>query len=158
MATERVRPTFRSLSREECEAVLGRNQVGRIAYLNDGQPDVEPIHYVLVPGWIVGRTSPGAKLDALVGSFYHVARVAFEVDEVDGPFRWRSVVVRGSFHLIDPAGAPWEREQWTAGVEALRRIVPETFRDGDPVPTRTAVFGITLQEVTGRSATEGAAS
>jgi hypothetical protein len=67
------------------------------------------------------------------------------------------VVVRGSFHRIGNDGGPWEREQWRVGVEALRRLVPGTLEEDDPVPFRDAVFGIAVQEVTGRAA-EGPAS
>lgn len=152
MATRNDRPTYHALARDECEAVLARNHIGRIAYARQNHVDVEPIHYVYEEGWIYGRTSPGAKLDALAGSFYHVWPVAFEVDEVEGLFSWRSVVVHGSFHEVDPRGAPGEREQWGKGVEALRRLIPETFTEDDPVPFRNVVFAIAVQEISGREA------
>lgn len=155
MATRIDRPTFRELAREECEVVLARNHVGRIAWSHANHIDVEPIHYVHAGRWLFGRTSPGAKLDTLAGGFYHVSPVAFEVDEVEALFSWRSVVVHGNFYPIDPEGAPWEREQWAAGIEALRRLVPESFTERDPVPFRTVLFGIAVQEVSGREARPG---
>jgi uncharacterized protein len=151
MAARSDKPTYQALSRDACEAVLARNHIGRIAYSRQNRVDVEPIHYVYEV-WIFGRTSPGAKLDTLAGSFYGVWPVAFEVDEVEGLFSWRIVVVHGNFQHVDPEGAPWEREQWGKGVEALRRLIPETFTDDDPVPFRNVVFAIPLQEISGREA------
>jgi uncharacterized protein len=152
MAARTDRPTFHALTRDECLVVLARNHIGRIAYSRQNRVDVEPIHYVYEEGWIFGRTSPGAKLDTLAGTFHGIWPVAFEVDEVEGLFSWRSVVVHGNFHYVDPEGASWEQEQWGKGVEALRRLIPETFTDDDPVPFRNVVFGVAVQEVSGREA------
>jgi nitroimidazol reductase NimA-like FMN-containing flavoprotein (pyridoxamine 5'-phosphate oxidase superfamily) len=152
MATGIDRPTFRALEPDECHGVLARNHVGRLAWSHRDQVEIEPIHYVHAGDWLFGRTSPGAKLDTLGGGFYHAWPVALEVDEVEALFRWRSVVVHGNFYPIDPEGASWEREEWAAGVEALRRLIPETFMEGDPVPFRSVVFGIAAQEVSGREA------
>lgn len=91
-------PTFRSLTRAECDALLARNYVGRLAFSFHDRVDIQPIGYVYEAGWIFGRTSEGAKLTTLE----HNRWLAFEVDEVRGPFDWTSVVVQGSFHRIDP--------------------------------------------------------
>ena len=92
-------PHFRDLSREECEAILARNNVGRIAYAHAARVDIEPINYVYADGWIYCRTSRGAK----VAIIEHQPWVAFEVDEVTALFDWRSVVVRGAHTFWIPA-------------------------------------------------------
>lgn len=147
-----IRPVIRAVEPVEIEAILARNQVGRLAYLGDRHVDIEPVHYVFHEGWIYGRTSPGTKLRS-TGTTW--APVAFEVDEVEALFRWRSVVVRGGFYTVDPEGAAWERDEWRHGVELLRSLIPETFTERDPVPHRTVLFRIAAQERTGREATEG---
>ena len=144
-----ARPTIRELNREECERILARNRVGRLAYTRQNRVDIEPLHYVYHDGWIYGRTSHGAKLEATGSEWWPVA---FEVDEVEDVFRWRSVVVHGGFYTIDQDGAEWEAGEWRQGVELLRRIVPETMGEDDPVPHRSVLFRIALQEVTGREA------
>ena len=146
-------PTIRALTPDECDALLARGRVGRLAYARDGRVDIEPLHYVYADGWIYGRTSPhGAKMEALGREWWPVA---FEVDEVDDVFHWRSVVVHGGFYPLHEGGPAWEQARWRAGVELLRGVIPQTLRDDDPVPGRTLVFRIAAQEVSGRGAEPG---
>lgn len=142
-------PTIREMSRPEIDALLARNHVGRMAFASGNRIDIEPIHYVYANGWLYGRTSPGRKLDVTAREWWPVA---FEVDEVDGIFQWRSAVVHGGFYTLDPEGADWEREEAAKAVELLRRIFPETLTDRDPVPRRDVIFRIAVQEVSGRIA------
>ena len=145
-------PAFRALDRRECEEILARNHVGRLAYTWEGHVNIEPLHYVYHDGWIYGRTSHGQKMDA-VG--YTWSPVAFEVDEIEDIFRWRSVVVHGGFYAIPEHGAEWEREEWRKGVELLRGLIPQTLGGDDPVAFRTVLFRIAVQDVTGREDTPG---
>lgn len=140
-------PQIRALEPDEIEAILARNHVGRMAYGRGGRIDIEPIHYVYADGWIYGRTSPGAKLEATGFSWWPVA---FEVDEVDALFRWRSVVVHGGFYTLMADGADWERAEWRRALETLRRLLPETLTAQDPTPFRDVLFRIAVQEATGR--------
>lgn len=144
-------PTIGALTQHECLALLGRNQVGRLAFSFHDRVDIQPVNYVYEAGWIYGRTSEGAKLVTIAHSHW----VAFEVDEVRGTFDWESVVVRGSFHRIDPEGAPDERAAFAYALQLVRSIVPETFTTQDPAPQRTVLFRIALGEVTGRRADPG---
>lgn len=145
-------PTIRTLDRGECEAILARNHVGRLAYTRDNHVDIEPLHYVFHDGWIYGRTSHGAKMES-VG--YTWSPVALEVDEVEGLFQWRSVVVHGGFYVIPEQGAEWEEDEWRRGVELLRELLPETLTGADPVAFRSVLFRIAAQELTGREARPG---
>jgi uncharacterized protein len=142
-----TRPHFRALDRAECEAMLARHSVGRMAFAHHNHVDIEPLHYVFVDGWIYGRTSAGAK----VNSVAHNRWVAFEVDEVNGPFDWRSVIVHGAWYAWE-AAPPAEHASWQRGIDALQKLVPGTLTANDPVPFRTVVFRIHLAEVSGREA------
>lgn len=148
-------PQFRDLDRAEIEAILARNHVGRIGYARDNRIDIEPVHYVYADGWIYGRTSHGAKHEALGSTAYGWWPVVFEVDEVQELFSWRSVLVHGGFYVINPEGGPLEREAWEKAVQVLRTLVPETLRANDPVPFRTVLFRIAVQEARGREAIPG---
>jgi uncharacterized protein len=142
-------PTFRELDRTECDAILGRNQVGRIAFSFHDRVDIEPIHYVHRGDWIYVRTAPGTKIMTVA----HNRWVAFEVDEIDGIFDWRSVVVRGSVYVIDPDGTKDDKRAHAEAVELLQTIVPETFSSRDPVAFRYVILRIHVDDITGRSAT-----
>ncbi|HEU0012595.1 MAG TPA: pyridoxamine 5'-phosphate oxidase family protein [Longimicrobium sp.] len=144
-----IRPTFREMSREECEDLLARHHVGRLAYARGRDLEIEPLHYVYHDGWLYGRTSPGTKLETTGPDWWPVA---FEVDEIEAMFRWKSVVLHGGFYPLDREGAAWEQREWSRGVDLLRQLIPGTFTDEDPVPHRTVLFRISVQEVAGRQA------
>ncbi|HUF26011.1 MAG TPA: pyridoxamine 5'-phosphate oxidase family protein [Gemmatimonadaceae bacterium] len=139
-------PQYLTLSNVEARAVLARHHVGRIAYVADGHVDIEPIHFVADGEWLYGRTSIGTKLATLV----HHPRCALEVDEIRGLFDWTSVVVKGTFHLLDPqTGSPDVHDRALA---LLGRLVPGMLTGRDPAPHRVVVFGIRVEQVTGRAA------
>lgn len=140
-ARERAAPHFRTLSRRECEALLRRNVVGRLAYGFHDRVDIEPIHFVFARGALYGRTSEGTKLEVL----RHSPWVAFEVDEVEGPYEWRSVVAHGTLHTLESSAR-------ADAVALLRTVFPLTEREEDPTPHRDVVFHIVLDQMTGRSA------
>ncbi|HVT40483.1 MAG TPA: pyridoxamine 5'-phosphate oxidase family protein [Gemmatimonadaceae bacterium] len=142
-------PVIRKLSREECDALLARNHIGRIAFSYRDKVDIEPLSYVFVNGWIYGRTSPGSKLRTLA----HNRWVAFETDEMRGMFDWDSVIVKGALYRLYEKGA--QPEIYAAAVLALRTIMPLALGAGDPMPERREIFRIHADRVTGRSARPG---
>jgi uncharacterized protein len=143
-----ARPRVRELTRDECLALLDRNRVGRLAYVHHGHVGIAPLHYVHHDGWIYGRTAPGEKLVAL----RHHPWVAFEVDEIDGTFDWRSVVVRGAFYVLNRGGPMADRARWEQAAALLRELVPGALTPADPVAWRDVVFRIHVGELTGRAA------
>jgi nitroimidazol reductase NimA-like FMN-containing flavoprotein (pyridoxamine 5'-phosphate oxidase superfamily) len=140
--------TIRELEPDEIQALLSRNHVGRIAFSLHDRVDIRPIHYVYADNWLYGRTSPSDKLVTL----RHNQWVAFEVDEVRGPFDWMSVVAHGSFYHLTEESTPQLVEQRAEALKLLRSFVPETLRETDPVPLRTELFAIAIDRVTGRAA------
>jgi nitroimidazol reductase NimA-like FMN-containing flavoprotein (pyridoxamine 5'-phosphate oxidase superfamily) len=138
-----VKPTIRAMRGDECESLLTRSHVGRIAFSMHDRVDVEPLHYVYDAPWIFGRTSAGAKLLTLA----HNQWCAFETDEVHGMFDWQSVVVKGPFSPRDSPSAGWNYDRALA---ALRRLLPATLTVLDPTPHRDIVFGVHASEISGR--------
>ena len=149
MTTDAV--TFRELTIEEIHALLARNHVGRIAYSFRDRVDIRPIHYVYSDNWIFGRTSQSDKLDVLK----HNQWVAFEVDEVKGPFDWESVVAHGSFYRLTDEDMPQNPELRAEALKHVRSFAPSALRETDPVPFRTELFAIALDKLTGRAASAG---
>jgi nitroimidazol reductase NimA-like FMN-containing flavoprotein (pyridoxamine 5'-phosphate oxidase superfamily) len=141
-------PQFGALTPEQSAMILARHNVGRIAYAFHDRVGIEPIHYVYENGILHGRTSHGSKLDILA----HRPWVAFEVDEVEGLFDWRSVEVQGTFDRVHDDGSPLERAAWEHSVALLSALVPGTMSASDPTAFRTVVFRIHVNEITGRQA------
>lgn len=140
-------PLFLDLSREETETVLARNHVGRMAFSFHDVVDIRPIHYTFDEGWLFGRTSPGDKLITLE----HHQWIAFEVDEVSGPFDWKSVIAHGTFHLLEPGGTDAEARLYERAVRTVKAFAPEALTEADRTPFRTEIFGISIDSLTGRS-------
>lgn len=144
-----ARPALRELTLGEIEEVLRRNAVGRLAYTApNGQVAIEPLNYVYDAGGLVGRTSPGSKLSSL----WQRPSVSFEVDEVDGPLDWRSVVIQGVFHRVPPGDSPAARKRYEQTLGRIRTIDPGALTGDDPVPSRSVLFRIPIAEVSGRAA------
>lgn len=141
--------SIRDLSDEDSRELLARNHVGRIAFSFHDRVDIRPIHYVYSDNWLYGRTSPTDKLVTL----QHNQWVAFEVDEVGGPFDWNSVVAHGSFYRLSDDSLPQNRELREEALKLIRSFLPATLRKSDPVPERTEVFAIAIDRLTGRAAT-----
>lgn len=146
-----TRPRFKDLSAAESRRVLARNHVGRMAFKHERSVDIEPLGYVSTKDWIFLRSAAGSKLEALARNPY----VAFEVDEVDGPFDWRSVVVHGTVYMLPKDGSPTEQREYRRAVRLFRSAMPATFTDDDPAPEREHVYGLNVQEITGREAQTG---
>ena len=146
-------PNYRPLTRAEIDALLARQNVGRIAFTFRDRVDVEPINYVFHDGWIYLRTGPGSKLTTLARHPW----VAFEVDEVDGTFDWRSAVVHSTVYELTPGGTEAHQASYDQGVELLRRLIPETFTETDPVPGRSVILRMKVDEVTGRASSTSVA-
>lgn len=141
-------PTIRELTDEEMHSLLARNHVGRIAFSFHDRVDIRPIHYIFNDNWLFGRTERSDKLVTL----RHNQWVAFEVDEVHGPFDWQSVVAHGSFYHLVEDSSPHQRETRNEALSLLRQFMPETLREGDPVAFRTELWGIAIDHLTGRAA------
>jgi nitroimidazol reductase NimA-like FMN-containing flavoprotein (pyridoxamine 5'-phosphate oxidase superfamily) len=146
-------PQFFVLSREECAEVLGRNHVGRLAYREGEQVQIQPVGYVASDDWLFLRSAYGAKLDAITSDPF----VAFEVDEIEGPFDWHSVVVHGTIYLRPTDGSPIEQREARRATEAIQSIMPDALTAKDPVPERHIIYGLHIHEMTGRMAQSTAA-
>ena len=97
----------------ECLEILERHDLGRIAIVVDGQPQIFPVNYAMSGRIVAFRTGSGTKLAHAPGS-----RVCFEIDGHDSSAGsgW-SIVVQGvavdatdSFDDVSwaaRAAAPW---------------------------------------------------
>jgi uncharacterized protein len=141
-------PEFFELSRDDALALLARHHVGRLAFTFHDRVDIEPISYVLADGYLWGRTSPGTKLTTV----RHHPWVAFEVDEIEGPFDWRSVVVRGTLYFLADEGSERARESYARAVELIRGMDASALTAADRTPERVVLFRIFADDITARGA------
>ena len=122
------------LSERECARLLKTRDIGRLAIVVDGRPEIFPVNYAFDERAVVIRTSPGMKLEH--GPY---TPAAFEVDDVDrrSGVAW-SVVVHGTAHEI------------TSSVdllsERLRRLVVRPAAPG----ARLRWMAIYAESITGR--------
>jgi uncharacterized protein len=86
------------LSENECWRLLKTAEVGRLAVVLAGEPDIFPVNYVVDGHSVVFRTAEGTKLFAVTAS----SRVAFESDgyDADSGKAW-SVVVKGMAERLE---------------------------------------------------------
>ncbi|HQR80706.1 MAG TPA: pyridoxamine 5'-phosphate oxidase family protein [Actinomycetota bacterium] len=85
------------LSDEQCWELLGRDQIGRLAVVVAGRPDIFPVNYLLHEGEIYFKTAEGSKLASIMTH----REVAFEVDGYDEATNeaW-SVVLNGMARVL----------------------------------------------------------
>lgn len=122
------------LSESDCIALLKKRNLGRIAIVVDGKPEIFPVNYAFEESAVVFRTASGLKLER--GPY---TAAAFEVDDVDpkSGVAW-SVVVHGTVHDISEASDTL--------AERLRGLV---VKPGAPGP-RTSWMAIYADRITGR--------
>ena len=114
---------FEQLSEQECQRLLASQDLGRVAIVLDGRPQIFPVNYAFADGVVVFRTGEGVKLDRSP-----TTAVAFETDGIDEPngLAW-SVLVQGTAqnitntidtrserlrHLSVSPAAPGDRNYW----------------------------------------------
>ena len=147
-------PYFRILDVEECESLLARNSVGRIAFSRGNRIEIIPLHYTFARGVLCGRTARGTSLEETGDDFHGSRPVAFEVDEVEGLFRWRSVVVHGNLHAAARGDLEWKRNtgDWEEALRSFRTLMPDAFTENDRTRFRNILIRIDAAEVSGREA------
>lgn len=135
------------LDRTQCEALLERNIVGRIAFADRAHVDIVPISYVYLAGWLYARA------DAPMRTAIRRNRwVAVEVAEVRDVRRWRSVVVRGACYPVHGTGSVESDAAAARGVELLRTKVPVITLPGLDAPGAAIIYRVHADDITGLKA------
>ena len=114
---ERDRLGLEILPYEECMRLLTKEVVGRLSYVDAGEPTIIPVNFRVYGSSIVFRTSFGGKHEAAM-----LGRpAAFQIDEFDAVYQkgW-SVLVKGILESVDDLQdleelaelslTPWARE------------------------------------------------
>jgi len=85
------------LSDEQCWELLNSSQIGRLAVVVAGRPDIFPVNYLVHDGEIMFKTAEGSKLASVMAH----REVAFEIDGYDEATNeaW-SVVLAGMARVL----------------------------------------------------------
>jgi uncharacterized protein len=136
---------LRALSPRQCEALLARNMVGRIAFAHRGQVNIAPMLYVFVDGWLYARADAALRV-----AIRHNRWVAVEVAEVRNVSDWQSVVVRGACYSTT-GGRSTADAAISDAIAHLRSKVPEMSRPESTARFRTAIYRVHVDQLTGYS-------
>jgi uncharacterized protein len=116
------------LAQAECLSLLASVEVGRVGFVEGGEPVILPVNHIVDGRTVAFRTTYGSKLDIA----WREKAAAFEADDFDPETRtgW-SVVLRGTaYEVIDDAEVTElnasDLEPWTDLGDRTRwvRIVP----------------------------------
>ena len=113
-----IRAELEAIPEDECRRLLAANDLGRIAIVVEGQPQIFPVTYAMDEGRVAFRTAPGTKLQHGPGTL-----VAFEIDDFDPAtgIGW-SVMAQGMLYDIT---STLDRAS-----ESLRRLAVEPLAPG----------------------------
>ena len=114
---------------EECDELLSSTPIGRVVFVDDGQPIALPVNFRWFEKTVIFRTLEGQKLRAAVLE----APVGFEVDEWDpDTHAGSSVLIKGRAsevtewadkeRLEDLGVVPWAEQPWK---QCWVRITPD---------------------------------
>ena len=137
------------LTDDECDGVLSRMHVGRLACARHNQPYVVPVSFVFDARErsLIGFSTVGQKVAWMRDN----PKVCVAVDEIADDQHWTTVVVNGMYHEIAGADAP----QLARAQELLQARVgwwrPAVARPAHGSERDTAVFyRILIRDMTGR--------
>lgn len=143
---------IRDLAHDESLALLARHHIGHVGISFHDILRVELAAYVYADDWIYARMELGDELTTV----QHHPWGAFEVDEVESIYDWRSVEVRGAVQFLssDSHGRDWF--EFANAVRLIRQVVPQILTADDPLPQRSQVVRLHIDDIRGRVARSSA--
>jgi len=136
-----------TLTRDQVDAVLQSEVLGRVGCIVDGRPYIVPITYVYdaTLDCVYAHAGEGAKIRAMRAN----PRVCFEVEQIEDMANWRTVIAFGEYEELGEDNAEY-------GMTLLARQLSTTTKDRREAAhraagvTRDILFRIRLIEKTGR--------
>jgi len=146
---------IKDINNKTCVEILGKNYVGRLAFIAEGEPCVIPItyYYDRETNSIISYSTEGHKIESMRIS----NSVALQVDEVSSVNRWQSVLVHGLYEELHQIDAKFNLHEFTEGV---KKVIAERDKEnphfigefsaklrdeGSPV-----VYRINIKKITGK--------
>lgn len=135
---------------------LSANRLGRLACANQSQPYITPIHYVYHGSWIYGFSTVGRKVEWLRAN----PLACVEVDAVESPRQWTSVIVLGRYEELPDTHDGFAAREFAFNL--LQKKTPiwwepgyaATIIDGTQRPLVPIYFRISVSEISGHKAVQ----
>lgn len=128
----------------EALEVIKAGKIGRLGCIDQNEPYVVPINYVLDEGSIYSHSLPGRKIDAMRAH----PRVCLQVDQIDDECRWRSAIAFGNFEEVHLPNQ--RRAVLTKLLSRFPKLTPvESMIVQDAAAPDSIVFRIVVDQVTG---------
>jgi nitroimidazol reductase NimA-like FMN-containing flavoprotein (pyridoxamine 5'-phosphate oxidase superfamily) len=142
----KIHVDVRLLSNDDAIALIERHHVGHIAITFHDLVRLKLCDYIYSQGWIYARAELG---DDLTMARHH-PWAAFEVDETEGIYDWRSVEVWGAVEFLSADVTSRDWYAFENAVEILRTAVPQILTADDPLPNRIQLVRIHTDKILGR--------
>ena len=149
---EPIRVTTRALKPKRMTELLTRHHVGRMAFSLHDRLSIVLANYLFSDGWIYSRMEMGSELVTRL----HNRWVAFEVDEVDGLYDWRTVSINGSVQFLSDGPTAIEARDFKTAADLIQAVVPSVLTPADPMPNRVQLFRIHVDQMVGSEARSNA--
>ena len=149
---QQIRVTTRALKPKRMTELLTRHHVGRMAFTLHDRVSIVLVNYLFSEGWIYSRMEMGSELVTLL----HNRWVAFEVDEVDGVYDWRTVSINGSVQFLSDGPTAIEARDFKTAADLIQSVVPSVLTPADPMPRRVQLFRIFVDHMIGTEARSNA--
>ncbi len=102
---------YGELTYEEIDALLQRHRYGHLGFTLDGDVYVIPINYAYDGGRLYGQAPVGhhgyMPGGTKVAGMRQQEHVAVQVDEIEDPGHWRSVLLQGRYHELHGPTEKW---------------------------------------------------
>jgi nitroimidazol reductase NimA-like FMN-containing flavoprotein (pyridoxamine 5'-phosphate oxidase superfamily) len=128
------------LAPDEIESMLRRHTVGRLACSANDRPYVVPLAYAYDGACLYGFATVGRKVEVM----REQPLVCFELDEIEGPSIWRSVVAEGVYEELT------DERQRRAALALLDGRGPGLVPPGLDAAGPVVLFRIRLTDRSGR--------
>jgi len=140
---------IRELTTPECEDVLRRATLARLACARDNQPYVVPVHAYFDGDYLYGFATFGQKIAWMREN----PRVCVQVDDIVDRFHWATVVAFGRYEEL--LHMPSQEDARRRAHELFQRV-PEWWQPAHSNPGREVrmamIYRIRIDSMTGRLA------
>jgi nitroimidazol reductase NimA-like FMN-containing flavoprotein (pyridoxamine 5'-phosphate oxidase superfamily) len=134
----------RILNQNETWEVLRRGKVGHLACVDQNEPYVVPINYLVDEGSVYSHSLPGRKISAMRAH----PRACLQVSQIYDDFHWRSAIAFGSFEELSEQA---ERNSILRKLlERFPKLTPvESQLARDAEPPQVIAFRLRIDRVSG---------